>query len=167
MRRTVGMVSVVAAMVVTTAAWRANVPHSSPTLHGGWAATSWKVAGATQSTPQPGLIVFTETHYSMMYVDIAEARARYTGDQMTDAEILAAYNTLTANSGRYEVSGNLLTTRAFVAKDPNYMGDWPENASVYNFRLEGDSVLHMEWPSDWPEQRSGTFRKVEGRPAPW
>ena len=57
--------------------------------------------------------------------------------------------------------------RAYVAKDPNYMGTWPENAETYTFQIEGET-LHLTWPSDWaPGKRSGTFRKVEGQPAPW
>jgi len=164
MRRTLGLVGVLATLVVLLAASRTNTPN--PALRGAWTVTSWEVDGEAIPAPQPGLIVFTETHYSMMYVDRGDPRARYAGDQMADSEVIAAYGTLTANSGRYEVSGNQLTTRAYVAKDPNYMGDWPENASVYTFRIEGET-LRMQWPSDWPERRSGTFTKVEGQPAPW
>jgi hypothetical protein len=102
----------------------------------------------------------------MMYVNGAQPRPRYAGEQMTDAEMMAAYTTFTANSGRYEVNGNELTTRAYVAKSPNYMADWPENAETYTFRLEGET-LHLQWPSDWGEKRSGTFTKVEGQPVPW
>ena len=51
-------------------------------------------------------------------------------------------------------------------KDPNYMGDWPENAFTYTFRMEGET-LHLNWPSDWPPGAwKGTFRKVEGEPVP-
>jgi hypothetical protein len=46
------------------------------------------------------------------------------------------------------------------------MGDWPENASTYTFRVEGET-LHLNWPSDWPFAIKGTFRKVEGEPAPF
>ncbi len=164
MRRALGLVGVLATLAVLLAASRTNTPN--PALHGAWTVTSWEVEGEAVPAPQPGMIVFTETHYTMMYVDVAEPRARYAGDDMTNPEVIAAYNTLTANSGRYEVSGNQLTTRAYVAKDPNYMGDWPENTSVYTFRMEGET-LHLQWPSDWPEKRSGTFTKVEGQPAPW
>ncbi len=161
MRRTLGAVAVVAALVVAAAAWRAD----NPTLEGAWAVTSWELDGETIAAPQPGLIVFTKTHYTMMYANTGDPRARY-GDEMSDAEVIAAYRSFTANSGRYEVKGNEFTTRAYVAKDPNYMGNWPENAVTYTFRWEGET-LHLQWPADWPEKRSGTFRKVEGQPAPW
>jgi hypothetical protein len=166
MRRTLGVVSGIAALAVVTIAWHSRAPTSNPALQGAWTVTSWEVGGETLSSPQPGMIVFTETHYTMMYVNDAEPRPGYEGETMTDAETLAAYGTFTANSGRYEVNGNEITTRAYVAKDPNYMGDWPENANVYTFRLEGET-LHLQWPSDWPDQRSATLTKVEGQPAPW
>ena len=167
MRRTLGLVAILAVVATVTIAWRADMAERNPVLQGAWVVTSWEVGGETVAEPQPGLIVFTETHYSMMYVDVAEPREQYAGEEMTDAEILGAYGTLTANSGRYEVSGNQLTTRAYVAKDPNYMGTWPENAETYTFQVEGET-LHLEWPSGWgPGKRSGTFRKVEGEPVPW
>ncbi len=163
MRRTLRIVIAFAVLATVTIAC---TPDTSSVLQGAWAVTSWEVEGEMIPDPQPGLIVFTGTHYSMMYVNQAEPRDRYAGESLTDAEMLVAYRSLTANSGRYEVSGNELTTRAYVAKDPNYMGDWPENALTYTFRMEGET-LHLDWPSDWFSARKGTFRKVEGEPAPW
>ncbi len=167
MRRSVGILGVLAILATVTIAWRIHSPATSSALQGAWVVTSWEVDGEAMSEPQPGLILFTGTHYSMMYVNQAEPRERYAGEEMTDAEMVKAYGTLTANSGRYEVSGNELTTRAYVAKDPNYMGDWPDNAYTYTFRIE-DETLHLNWPSDWPPGAwRGTFRKVEGQPVPW
>ncbi len=166
MRRTLGIVTVFAVLATLTIAWRTYTPDTSSVLQGAWAVTSWEVEGEMIPDPQPGLIVFTGTHYSIMYVNQAEPRDRYAGEDQTDTEMVGAYRTLTANSGRYEVSGNEFTTRAYVAKDPNYMGDWPENAYTYTFRMEGET-LHLNWPSDWFSARKGTFRKVEGEPVPW
>jgi hypothetical protein len=166
MRRTLGIVSVFAVLATVTIAWRVYTPNTSSVLQGAWVVTSWEWDGEMVPEPQPGLIVFTGTHYSMMFVNGAEPRDRYAGEEMTDAEMVGAYETFTANSGRYEVSGNEFTTRAYVAKNPNYMGDWPENASTYTFRVEGET-LHLNWPSDWPFAIKGTFRKVEGEPAPF
>lgn len=166
MRRTLGLASIFATVAIATLACATYTDEGNP-LEGAWAATSWDVAGEAIGEPQPGLIVFTGTHYTMMYVNGAEARPRYEGEELTDPEKLAAYDSFTANSGRYEVSGNELTTRAFVAKDPNYMNDWPDNASTYSFELEGNT-LRVSWPTDWPGGiRVGTFRKVEGEPAPY
>jgi hypothetical protein len=129
MRRTLGIVSVFAVLATVTIAWRVYTPNTSSVLQGAWVVTSWEWEGEMVPEPQPGLIVFTSTHYSMMFVNGAEPRDRYPGDEITDAEMVGAYRTFTANSGRYEVNGNEFTTRAYVAKDPNYMGDWPENAT--------------------------------------
>ncbi len=166
MRRTIGLVTILVVVAGATIAWRTSIAERNPALQGAWVVTSWEVEGEAVAEPQPGLIVFTETHYSMMYVNKAEPREQYAGEEMMDSETLAAYGTFTANSGRYEVSGNELTTRAYVAKDPNYMGTWPENPNTYTFQVEGET-LRLKWPSDWPDKRSGTFRKVEGEPAPW
>ncbi len=166
MRRILGIVGVVAALVVVAGAWRTNMPNSNPALQGAWTVTSWEVNGEAVTAPQPGIIVFTETHYTMMYVSVAQSRPRYAGEEMTDAEVMAAYNTFTANSGRYEVNGNELTTRAYVAKDPNYLFDGTATTQTYTFQREGE-ILHLQWPSDWPNRRSGTFTSVEGQPVPW
>ncbi len=167
MRRTVGLAGVLALIVTVTIAWRIGIADENPILEGAWVVTSWELEGDAITEPQPGLIVFTGTHYSIMYVNDGEPRARYAGEQMMDAEVLEAYGTFTANSGRYEVSGNELTTRAYVAKDPNYMGDWPENANTYTFRIEGET-LRLAWPGDWPGgTRVGMLRRVEGEPVPW
>jgi hypothetical protein len=123
MRRTLGIVTVFAVLTAVTIAWRINTSDTSSVLQGAWIATSWEVEGEMIPDPQPGLIVFTGTHYSIMFVNQAEPRDRYAGEEMTDADMVGAYTTFTANSGRYELSGNELTTRAFVAKNPNYMGD--------------------------------------------
>ncbi len=166
MRRILSIITVVAVLGTVTIAWRSYTADTSSMLQGAWVVTSWDTEGRMISDPQPGLLVFSGTHYSMMYVNQAAPRAQYAGDDLTDSEKLAAYDTFVANSGRYEVSGDQLTTRAYVAKDPNYMGDWPENALTFTFRMEGET-LHLQWPSDWPDKRSGTFRKVEGEPVPW
>ncbi|MDH3455536.1 MAG: lipocalin-like domain-containing protein [Gemmatimonadota bacterium] len=165
MRRILRLVTVFAVIAAVTVACGTYTAEGDSGLEGAWMVTSWNVAGETVAEPQPGLIVFTDTHYSMMYVNGAAPRPQYAGEEMTDAEILAAFDSFTANSGRYEVSGNELTTRPSVAKDPNYMGTWPDNAETYTFELEGET-LRLTWPSDWPGGlRIGTFRKVEGEAA--
>jgi len=122
--------------------------------------------GETNAQPRPGLLVFTKTHYSMMFVASEEPRAQYTGEEMTDADMVAAYTTFVANSGRYEVNGNELTSRAFVAKDPNYMGAWPENAITCTFEIDGEGMLHLTWPEEWGGYKA-MMRQVDGEPAPW
>jgi len=131
-------------------------------LEGTWLAISTTDAdGNTNDEPQPGLYIFTATHYSIMVATGDEPRARSEGEEVTDAERVVAYQSFIANSGRYEVDGKTLKTRAFVAKNPNYMGDWPENERTREFEIDGDQLTIKS------ETTIRTFRQVEGPDAPW
>ncbi len=79
MRRTLGIVGVVATLLLVAGAWRTNMPNRNPALQGAWTVTSWEVEGESVTAPQPGLILFTETHYTMMYVNGAQPRPWYDG----------------------------------------------------------------------------------------
>ena len=135
-----------------------GVAQEGTPLEGAWLVTSWVVNGETIEA-QPGLFLFTRTHYSTMFVPGAEPRAQYAGESMTDEDMLAAYPTIVANSGRYEVNGDEFTTRAYVAKNPNYMGSFPENASTFGFRIEGDTLTLLV-----DGEEVATLRRVEGLP---
>jgi ketosteroid isomerase-like protein len=150
--------------------WNSELPtpgaSASSPLEGAWIVTSWSDAdGNVLDEPQPAIYVFTPTHYSIMIAQGTEPRATYEGDDMTDAQILEAYGTIVANAGRYEVDGNTLKTRAYVAKDPNYMGGWPENEVTYEFERDGDTLTIKNLVFD--SGATGTFRQVEGTPNPW
>jgi hypothetical protein len=164
MRRVAANVCSLGILAMVSLSWpTAGIAQEENPVRGAWIVTSWEAPDGTQNTePQPGIFVFTEAHYSIMFVSSAEPRAQFSGDEMTDAEKAAAYNTITANSGRYEVSGDQLTTRAYVAKNPNYMGAWPENASTYTFQVEGD-MLDLTWSNG----AKATLRQVDHQPAPW
>jgi len=140
--------------------WATAQDHSP--VMGAWVVEGWSENGQAVPNPLPGLYIFTSTHYSVMFASGDGPRARYEGDEMTDAEMLAAYRTITANSGRYEVAGDQITTRAYVAKDPNYMGSWPDNAVTFTFRMEGNR-MHLTFQNGW----TVTLRKVEGEAPPW
>jgi hypothetical protein len=126
---------------------------------GAWITTAWDgVAGE----PQPGLLVFTETNYSMMFVPPGAMRETWATEDPTDAEVLAAFNSLVANSGRYTWTGNEFTTEAYVALNPNYMANWGENHVTYRFSVDGDT-LTVTWPDDFGAGAGGavgTFRRV-------
>lgn len=151
--------------------WNSELPlpgaaAAATPLEGAWVVTSWTDAdGNTNDDPQPALYIFTPTHYSIMIAQGDEPRAGYEGDDMSDAEKLGAYDTLIANAGRYEIDGNVLKTRAYVAKDPNYMGGWPENEATYEFELDGDSLTIKSLT--FAIGFTSTLRQVEGTPNPW
>ncbi len=150
--------------------WNSELPLAgaaaqSP-LEGAWIVTSWTDAdGNTNDDPQPALYVFTPTHYSIMIAQGEVPRAGYEGDDMADSDKVGAYDSFIANSGRYEVDGNVLKTRAYVAEDPNYMGDWPENEATYEFAQDGDTLTIKSLT--FAIGFTTTLRQVEGTPNPW
>lgn len=137
-----------------------QVQAQEQSIIGAWITTGWE---GVEGDPAPGLLIFTETNYSMMFVPPGMTRERYTGEEMTEADMVAAFSTLVANSGRYTRDGNQITTEGYVTLNPNYMADWGDNHLTYTFKVEGD-ILHLTWPAGFmsPENPpfSGTFRKV-------
>lgn len=120
---------VVAAMVVGVAGVSAQ---ESSSVQGAWIFTS------EDDSHQRGLLIFTEENYSMMFVMGDEPRAEYDADEgMTDEETLAAYQSFVANSGRYTIEGDQVTMEAYMAKDPNYMAGWGENAMTLTITVDG------------------------------
>lgn len=115
---------------------------SQVSVEGAWTVSEWTVDGETYPA-QPGLFVFTSTHYSIFFVNQSEARAQPAQPGpggMTDEEKVVAYDEFTANAGRYVVDGDTLTTRAFVAKNPGYMAGWPDNESQMTVARDGDTL---------------------------
>ena len=134
-------------------------------IEGAWTVEEWAFGDEATREVQPGMFLFTSTHYSIFYVNQLAPRAVPADGSpggMTDAEKLVAYDEFTANAGRYELEGNTLTTRAFVAKNPSYMARWPDNAQEYSVAWDGDALLLTA-------ANGSTARLVrrEGEPAPW
>jgi hypothetical protein len=63
---------------------------------------------------------------------------------MTDAETVVAYNSITANSGTYRLNGDSLTVTAYMANDPNFMGDWPDSQMAFRMRVDGDVLTWFD-----------------------
>jgi hypothetical protein len=99
------------------------------------------LVGAWQLDPaqsgQVALYLFTPTRYSMMLAstgrpDIADM------SKATADELRAVWGPLLANTGTYEVSGDLITIHPLVAKIPVVMK--PGANEVYRFRIEGKTL---------------------------
>ncbi len=136
-------------------------------LEGAWLLTETEdTDGNVDSEPHRGLMVFTSDHYSLMFARGAKPRALFDGIIGTDEELLEAYRSIVANSGRYEVEGNQFTIRAYVAMQPNHMNGWPENPVTFSFSVDGDilKITYVYGPAAGAKQ---TFRRVEGTPPPW
>ncbi len=136
-------------------------------LEGAWLLTETEdTDGNVDSEPHRGLMVFTSDHYSLMFARGDKPRALFDGIIGTDEELLEAYRSIVANSGRYEVEGNQFTIRAYVAMQPNHMNGWPENTVTFSFSVDGDilKITYVFGPATGAKQ---TFRRVEGTRPPW
>jgi hypothetical protein len=136
------------ALLAVVPAWAAAPSPARHPVEGAWKVVEVAVTGdRAENTPnaQPGLFIFGQKHYSMMWVRGAKARAPYAGEVPTTEEKIAAFESFTANTGTYEVSGSTLTIHPMVARSPNFMGG---ASSRYHFRVEGDSLWLTEKSAD-------------------
>ena len=105
----------------------------------------WKIAevepldgsAPVNRSPLPNLVLFTEKHYSMVWLPGKEAqRAFATRWQPTDSEKIARYNAIVVNTGTYEVKDSILTMHPIVARVPEFMG----GTFVHWLQLSGDTL---------------------------
>jgi hypothetical protein len=152
--RTLALVIVVSVAGVVELAAQSKSP-----VEGAWKVAEVQVIGGanpgTNSSPQPGLYVFTRGHYSIMSVNGDKARTATPGQgrgrgqaaPLTDADKIALYehwNPFTANSGTYTITGNTLTTKAIVAKNQGVMEGAPQ---VREFKIEGGTLWLIAKPA--------------------
>jgi hypothetical protein len=92
-----------------------------------------------RATPYLSQYVFTEKHYSYMYVPGQTPRKTFAGDpnKPTDAEKIEAYDSLVAATGAYSLSGQTLTLSALVHKNPNEMDGV---RLTYTVELDGNTL---------------------------
>ena len=143
-------ISVIAVMLLA-GAW-ALTSAQAPSLQGAWRVSEIVSTGAnasTNSSPQPGLYIFTKAHYSVTTVNGTTARKDVTPAKdpakLTDAEKLARYemwNPFTANSGTYEVKGNTLTTKVMIAKNAGFMA--APTPLVREFKIDGKTLTLVQ-----------------------
>jgi Lipocalin-like domain len=112
----------------------------------------WEV----RATPHSSQFIFTDRHYSYMYVPGAGSRTLFAGDpnRPTDAEKVEAYNSVVAATGTYSLSGHSLTMMALVHKNPNEMVG---KALTYTVETDG-STMRMVIAN--PPFQPGTERRT-------
>ena len=109
----------------------------------------WRVVEATTTGPgartlafadRPNLTIITARHYSRVEVQADGPRPVLTDvAKATADELRAVWGPFVGEAGTYEVtSGNLLTVRPVVSKNPAVMG--PGVFITYSYRLEGDTM---------------------------
>jgi hypothetical protein len=106
-------------------------------LLGVWSVTTITPGGGgeTIDPSQPGLVIFTEGHYSMVHSLGADPRPlSAVGFNPTSEEKVAQHDTIIVNTGTYDASGSNITFRPMVAKSPEFVG----GQSVMDYQINGD-----------------------------
>jgi hypothetical protein len=121
-------------------------PASSNPLVGAWRVTEFAGGnGPAITSPQPGLYVFTRQHYSFARIQGTRPLPDYpSNDKATDADKVAVFNALYLNTGTYTVSGNMLATKAMVAKSKFAIGG---AGNQYEFAVNGNTLTLTQRPS--------------------
>ena len=119
----------------------ATDPLVSQTIEGVWKPVrvvidSGANAGRHTTDVQPGLLVLTKRHYSMMFVQGFKPRA-VPSDSATDQELGLSFLPFTANAGTYQRTDSTITFTASVAKHPAVMAG---SSFTRQVRLKGDTL---------------------------
>jgi hypothetical protein len=88
---------------------------------------------------QPGLLMFTRTHYSMVMINGDKPRPDLPQQDATDAQKVATWTPFSASAGTYEVKGNTYTFRTTVAKNPSAMQ--PDLSITVEFEIDGNTLI--------------------------
>ncbi len=120
----------------------ATFAQAQGSLEGAWVIKEVMVTGGdnprTNMNPQPSLYLFTDRHYSIMFVSGTEPRPAAPGDDgFSVEEVIASFNTFQADSGSYETSGTTLTRNVIVARVPDLMGQMRE----LEYSIQGDTLV--------------------------
>ena len=117
---------------------------AATTMSGQSAPTNSLVGAWKVDSGQPGIYLFTKNHYSFTRIQ-GEALPDYpSNDKATDAQKVAVFNTLYLNAGTYTVTGNMLATKAMMAKSKFAIGG---AGNQYEFAVAGSSLTLTQRPS--------------------
>ena len=120
-------------------------------LQGVWKVADILVTGAgayAAPAPQPGVFIFAKNHYSLIWIAGSTPRTLFKGQVPTSEEKVAAFDSLAASAGTYEVNGSTVTFRFLVARSPNAAFIDEE------FSIEGNT-LTLTWVSSNGHVRLG------------
>src|SRR5215831_19425813 len=124
-----------------------GAPHTnaaSTPLKGAWKATN---VGAGQNVRRAaGLAIFTDTHYSIMVFDAESERPDVTDiSKATADDMRGLWAGWVANTGTYEINGDLVTIHPTGAKIPLVMK--PGANEVYRYKIDGNTL-------SWTQRRN-------------
>jgi hypothetical protein len=117
-------------------------------IQGVWQVVEVTMTGPAARTitirePRPNLTILSATHYSQIHDDAESPRPVLADVRKASAdELRAAWGPFAAEAGTYEVTGNAITMRPLVAKNPAAMA---RDAFVsYTYTLDGDTLRVTE-----------------------
>ncbi len=149
------------AIAVLTLVAAAAHPVAGQTIQGVWkpvevVVDSGAARGRHTTDVQPGLLVFTKRHYTMMFVQGFAPRA-VPSDSAPDAQVALLFIPFTANAGTYQRTDTTVTFTPTLAKHPAVMAGGPFTLQV---RVKGDT-LWAKGPPGTPGGDTWKWVRVE------
>jgi hypothetical protein len=87
--------------------------------------------------PLPSIFIFTEHHYSMMWLPSVESQKPFAQRwDPSDQEKIERFNSLIVNAGTYEIEEATLTAHPVVARIPDFVG----GKLVCEYRIENGTM---------------------------
>ncbi len=109
------------------------------TIEGVWRISQIALDGSDPNNdPLPSQIIFTENHYSIVWMPVMEAMREFDEPwKPSDMEILQRFWEITVNTGRYEVADNKIRVEPVITRFPELMG----GCMIYDYRWSGSSLI--------------------------
>ena len=147
------IVILLAALVVGAGTFGARAVSTSP-LKGAWKAVD--VTAGPQTRKTVGLAIFSESHYSIVVFDAESGRPDVADvSKATADEMRGLWAGWIANTGTYDVNGDLVTIHPTGAKIPVVMKAGANE--VYRYRIDGNTLT-------WAQQRNARGAAVTNGP---
>ena len=113
-------------------------------IQGVWQAVEVTTTGPGARTitirqPRPNLTILTARHYSQLHDEAERPRPVLSDVAKASAdELRAAWGPFAGDGGTYDVTGNVITMRPVVAKNPAAMASGAFTS--YSYTLDGDTL---------------------------
>jgi len=139
------MISIAFVLLVSPALQAQSKP---ATVQGVWQVVEVTFSGPGARTitipePRPNLTILSGRHYSQIHDDTARARPVLADvTNATADQLRATWGPFAGEAGTYEVSGNVITMRPIVAKNPAAMT--PGAYVSYAYTLDGNNLRITE-----------------------
>ena len=111
---------------------------------------------SVNKSPQPGLYLFTDRHFSLMLIPGEKPRAELPEGASLE-ERCEAFENFVADAGTYEVTDSTLTMHNIIAKNPRAMNGGA--GGPYQYKLSGDA-LTLTFSTGWARGAEITYRLI-------